>query len=296
MLLLFWRQLGLGSGEALGVRWYHSTACPPRCLFNATDGFSIINPFFSGVESSECSWVIVGESCNAIDVQNDYVLAGFESTGIYRFPVSAMLECNVESPADLSDLLEQSYTTSSGLLSNEIIAIEAQGDYLGVVTSSGLCWNKSEGSFVTYTTTSGRDVFISPYPNTYLAEGEDLKMKQGEVADFLTWDREWNLGREIRDIWVNTHEGADTVFVATASGAVMIRGDDLYDFSSTISGSLDLHTVAVEHDSHYDWGHLFTASLGEVNIINLTHKTLENTISYAPSGIVAFETQRIYSK
>lgn len=297
MLIFFWqRKLGLGSGDPLLVRWHHSADCPPRCLFGATAGFSVINPFLYNVDSRECSWALFDDdSCNAIDVHGTEVLAGSESSGIFKLPVHNINFCDVANPTNLTDALEQSYTMASGLLSNSIIAIESQYPYLGIVTSSGLCWNKNEGPFVTYTTESGKDVFISPGPRTYLADGNTLRVKSGEPSDFSSWDSEWDFGKTINDIWVTSQEGTDTVFLGTVSGAYAIRNTDIYDFSSVISGSLDIESIAVEHDSSYSWGHLFTMSSGAINVINLKHKQLEQAITYSGS-LVAFETQRIYSK
>jgi hypothetical protein len=297
MLLLFWRRaLRLNSGDPLLIRWHHSTLCPPRCIIGASQGFSIINPYLYDVYSRECSWALFdNDICTAVDVHGTEIMAGSAESGMFKLDLSEIIHCDVSSPEDLTGYLEDSYTTASGLLSDSIVSVESQFPYLGIVTSSGLCWNKNNSSFVTYTTESGKDVFISPGPVTYLADGNSLRKKIGEPADFSSWDNVWEFTEDINDIWVNQKDGIDSVFVGTVSGAYALRGSDLYSFAPVISGSKNIEKIAVEYDSGYDWGHLFTMSSGMINVINLKHKTNEQAIPYSWS-LVAFDTQRIYSK
>lgn len=297
MLLLFWNVTESIIGIPTNIRWYHQPGYPPRCICGAESGFSVINPYFASAANSECSYAVMGKKCNGTDVYINDIVIGTESDGLYKIDLDTVKtkSYSIDNPEDLISYVEE-FTTFSGLLSNEILAVEANGEYLGIVTSSGFCYGRAgEANYLNYVTESGKDCFVRSDNYVYLAEGNRI-LHRGSPTDFTSWDGEYNLDYDINDIWVTTSYGVDTLFVGTEGGPYVIRGGDIFDYTTIISGSKNIISLATEYDSKYDWGHLFTASSGVVNIINLKSNTLEQSISYEGSALFAIETQRLYSK
>ena len=296
MLLLFWNQT-LTIGTPSNIRWYHSSGYPPRCVVGAERGFSVINPYYSSDLELECVYALLNKKCTSTDVYDNNIVVGTATDGLLKtdWDYIKNITCNPDSPVDIS-LEVDSFTTFSGLLSDEIIALEANGDYLAVLTSTGLCLGKSGNEFyISYLTSSGADCFVKNNGCTYLAEGNRILVKENP-EDFYSWDNEYNLPYNINDLWVSSNESKDTLFVATENGAYIIKDNNIYDFTPVISGSKDILSIAVDYDAHYNWGHFFTISSDTLNIINLKNKSLEKTISYNENVLFAVETQRLYSK
>jgi hypothetical protein len=297
MLLLFWNQRAAGVGLITGVKWYHDPLYMPRFFCVGEQGMTFVNPYADPALSPECSYITHNTAFNDSTYYQGEVLAG-ATDGIFRldWDIVKSVDCDLTDPTDISSHVLSSYTVASGLLSNHVLAIDGMDDYLVVLTSSGISWKKGTDPFISGITTSGVDVCLTGGPRTYLADGDTVRLKIGDVVDFTSWDAEYNVGREITDLWVNQYLGVDTIFCATVSGMVMIEGDNQYDFSNTLSGSLELTSVATEYDSGFNWGHAFTAASGIVNIINLKHKTVENTVTYEGKAVLGVDTQRIYSR
>lgn len=298
MLLLFWGTTGLlSTGYPNNLSWRHSTGYPPRYLCSAETGLSIINPFHPEGVSPECSYAILDKTCVSSDVYDGNIVIGTASGGLYKVDWDYVIGkgCDINNPYDFSSDIE-GFTTFSGLLSNEIIEVEANGDYLGIVTSSGFCYGRAgESEYINYVTESGKDCFVRADNHVYFAEGNRI-LSKGSPGDFSSWDQEYNLSYEINDIWVASKEGVDTIFVGTEGGPYVIQGANTYDYSTVVSGSKNIVSVAVEYDSNYNWGHLFTAASGMVNIINLKSKEVETIIPYEGLVLFAVESQRLYSK
>jgi len=297
MLLLFWGAAGLLTGYPINLCWRHSTGYPPRYLCSAEMGLSIINPFHPEGVSPECSYALLEKKCIDSDVYDGNVIIGTEENGLYKIGWDYVIGkgCDVNNPYDFSSDIEN-FTTFSGLLASGIIAVEANGDYLGIVTSSGFCYGKQgETNYITYVTESGKDCFVKADDYVFLAEGNRILAKNSPT-DFVTWDQEYNFEYDINDIWVNSKEGVDTIFVGTEGGPYVIQGTSTFDYSTVVSGSKNVISVAVEYDSNYNWGHLFTSASGIVNIINLKSKEVETTIDYEGIVLFAAESQRLYSK
>jgi len=296
MLLLFWNLVGINIGLVTNIKWFHDHMYSPRFFCLAQEGMSIINPYADPNQRPECSFITSDVPLTDATYYNNNILIG-STTGVKSLGWDTIKRagCFLNNPEDLTIEVSESYNTSSGILSDEIIAIDSLNNYLAILTTSGLSWTSNE-SFVNYLTTSGSKVSMTNGPRTYLADGDTLRLKIGEISDFSSWDEEYYIGREITSLHVNQYNGIDTLFCATASGLVMIEGENIYDFSNTLSGSLELTSVATEYDSSFNWGHAFTGASGIVNIINLKHKTIENTIEYDGQPVLAVDYPRIYSR
>jgi hypothetical protein len=169
--------------------------------------------------------------------------------------------------------------------------MESNNDYLGVVTSSGFCYGKlGETGFLSYITVSGKDCYVCQDGRVFLAEGNRV-LEQAAPVDLVAWDREYGLGREINDIWVVEKDGIDTLFVATESGIAVFEKDGSFYF-----GTSDYSQIKAEVGTTINHGHVFAVRSEAVDIINLQHKQLENTITYSGIAILAYENKRIYSK
>jgi hypothetical protein len=293
MLLLFWKALGFLAGLPISIKWYHSPSYPPRCIIAGPEGASVANPFlYETATTNECAFATFGHQCNCADVYSGNLVLGTEDAGLYKLPWTSIIQesCNVLVPRNLSSLAE-TFVDFNGLLSNRVISIEANNEYLGVVTDAGFCYGKSgDADFITYSTESGKDCFVCQNGTAYFAEGDRILAK-GAPTDFTTWETEYNLGKDINDIWVVERDGIDTVFIATVSGlAVIEQGQEFY------YGDKNYSQIKAEVGSSFNHGHVFAVSSGTVDIINLQHKQLENTITYSGLAILAYENKRIYSK
>jgi hypothetical protein len=301
MLLLFWKALGLSVGEVGHIRWYHNTGYPPRYLCGAEFGLTIINPYLKLTDVfPECSFFMTPSKVISSCIFDASIIAGTMADGVYELSwnVVKQAQCPVMSPEDLSSHAYQSYTTLSGLPSNNIVAVDSLDSYLSILTSSGLYWKKSgTEDYLTCLTTDGRDVVITSGPTLYLAEKNQLRIKRGEPLDLVTWDETiLYTDSEINKIFVNTYNGIDTIFVATTSGLDVRDGAEYVNYYNVISGTKNLLSVVVEHDSRFDWGHAFTASSGGVNVVNLKSGEVENFLEFDGLAVSAVGYKRLYSK
>ena len=300
MLLLFWKALGLAVEEIYNVKWYHTSDSQPRYLCGAEKGLTIINPFLQWVEIPECSYFRTPSRVMSSCVFDGSLMAGTMYNGIYEISWNTIKSqgCVLTSPKDFSSQISLTYTTSSGLPSNEIISIDSQGSYLSILTSSGLYWKKSgTETFLTCLTTKGRDVFITEGPTLYLAESNQLRIKYGEPSDLDTWDTVISYtDSEINKIFVNSANGVDTIYLATTSGLDIREGSYYTNYYSVISGSKNLMALAVELDSHFGWGHVFVGSDDGLNVINLKSNESENYIKYNGLPVLSIGYDRFYSK
>lgn len=303
MLLLFWggtegfNGFSLTPGIPYNIRWYHSTGYPPRCICGTASGISIINPYYPQSLNMECSYALINKKCTGTDVYNNDLVIGTELDGLFKTDWATIKSKSMDigEAQDLTSFVQE-FTTFSGLLSNEIIAVEANGDYLGIVTSSGFCYGRpGEAEYLNYVTQSGKDCYVRSDNYVYFAEGNRILCKESP-GNFTTWEGEYNFPYDINDIWVTSKDDTDTIFVGTEGGPYVVRGNDTYDYTDIVVGSKNIISVSAEYDSTYNWGHLFTAAEGIINIINLKSKLLENSISYSGSTLFAAETQRLYSK
>jgi hypothetical protein len=254
-------------------------------------GLSIMNPYIVH-ESKECAYAVLEDQCNTADVYQDQVIIGTKTNGLFSLSWNTVKAagCAVDYPQDLTASIG-TFTTFSGLLSQNIIAMEANGDYLGVVTSSGFCYGKTgEGSFLAYLTESGKDCYVCPDGSAFLAEGNRV-LEQASPVDLVTWDREYNPGAEVNDIWVVQKDGINTLFAATESGIAVFEKDEEFYF-----GDLDYSQIKAEVGTTINHGHVFAVRSQAIDIINMQHKELENTIDYTGIALLICENKRIYSK
>lgn len=300
MLLLFWKALGIAVEEIYNVKWYHTAQSPPRYLCGAEKGLTVINPYMSWSEIPECSFFFTPSRVMDSCIFNGSLLAGTRYHGIYEVPWSYIgsLGCEVDFPKDISSQISLTYTTSSGLPSNEILAIDSQDPYLSILTSSGLYWKKSgTESFFTCLTTEGRDAFMTDAPALYFAESNQLRIKYGEPTDLESWDVTIPyLDSEINKIFVNRNNGTDTIFIATTSGLDIIEGSDTVSYYDVITGSKNLLSLAVELDSRVGWGHVFVGSSDGLNVVNLKSNESETYIEYGGLPVLSIGYDRFYSK
>mgnify|MGYP000870044863 CR=1 FL=1 len=300
MLLLFWKALGIAVEEIYNVKCYHTPQSPPRYLCGAEKGLTVINPYINWSEIPECSFFFTPSRVMGSCIFDGNLLAGTMYHGVYEVPWNYVMSrgCEVDSPKDISSQINLTYTTSSGLPSDEILTIDSQDQYLSVLTSSGLYWKKSgTESFLTCLTTEGRDVFMTDAPALYFAESNQLRIKYGEPVDLDTWDVTIPYSdSEINKIFVNSYNGVDTLFIATTSGLDVIEGSDTTSYYDVITGSKDLLSLAVELDSRMGWGHVFVGSAEGLNVINLKSNESETYIEYGGLPILSIGYDRFYSK
>ena len=142
MLLLFWRSLGIAVGEIHNIRWQHTATSPPRYLCGADEGLTIINPYLDTGEIPECSYFMTPTKVTCSCIFENNILAGTVSGGVYMLSWDIVEEsgCFAENPPNLSSNVSLSYTTASGLPSDDIISIDSFDPYLAILTSSGLYW------------------------------------------------------------------------------------------------------------------------------------------------------------
>ena len=300
MLLLFWKALGLIVEEIYNVRWYHTPESQPRYLCGAEKGLTVINPFLKWDDIPECSYFLTPSRVTSSCVYDGSLVAGTMYHGIYEIPWDTVKSygCALGSPTDLSTQTVLTYTTSSGLPSDEIISLDSQGSYLSILTSSGLYWKKSgTETFLTCLTTEGRDVFMTDGPTLYFAESNQLRIKYGEPVDLDTWDETISYtDSEINKIFVNSKNGVDTIYLATTSGLDIREGSNYLNYYDEISGSKNLMALAVELDSYFGWGHVFVGSDDGLNVINLKSNESENYIEYSGLPVLSIGYDRFYSK
>jgi hypothetical protein len=300
MLLLFWKVPGVEVGEVHNIRWYHKSDSPPRYLCGATEGLTIINPYLSVGYAPECSYFSTPSLVTGSCIFDNLLLAGTLSNGVYELSWDTVkqLGCPVLAPVDLSSNVNLSYTTSSGLPSNTIVSIDSLDPYLAILTSSGLYWKKSgTETYLTCLTAEGRDVFITPGPTLYMAESNQLRIKYGEPSELTSWDQVITYtDTQINKMFVNNYNGNDIIFLATTSGLDVRDGSNNINYYNVISGTKNLLSVAVEYDSRIDWGHVFVASSGGVNVLNLKSGEVENFLEFDGLPITSVGYQRLYSK
>ena len=298
MLLLFWKVVGVEVGVIRNIRWYHDESYSPRYLCGADQGLTILNPYIS-IDLPECSYFQTPAEVKGSCVFENYILAGTPS-GVYQISWDTVKQynCDVYSPQDLSSQSSLSYTTASGLLSDDIIALDALGPYLAIVTSSGLYWKKSgTGTYLNCPTIDGRDIYISAGPTIYFAESNQLRIKYGEPTDLSSWDRTISYpNQQINRISINTWNGQDVLFIATTSGLDIWQGDTLQTYYDVISGTKSLSSVVSELDSRLGWGHVFVSASGGVNILNLKSGLVEKYMDFNGIEIPAIGYPRLYSK
>ena len=230
MLLLFWKLAGVSVGQINRIVGYHGIDCPPRYFCSGESGLTIINPFLRIPDvTPECVFTITHTACTSSCWFQDEVLIGTQDR-VYRTPWSVVKShgCSPMSPVDITQSTYSSYSTASGLPSDNVLQINAWNNYLGILTDQGLYWeDRGTGSYLTCLTNSGNDVFISPGPNTYLAEGNQVNIKYGVPANFNSWDETILVNSAINQIWVSTRNSQDTLFIATASGLIVKSGNHL---------------------------------------------------------------------
>lgn len=292
MLLLFWNALDLlNAGPITSLSWYHTSDSPPRCLVTGEYGISVVNPYLN-YEYKECSYALVDQECVDADIYQGSLVFGALSGGLFQIPWSYVQSqlCDVGNPKNMTTQVGE-FTTFSGLLSETIIAIEANNDYIGIVTGSGLCYGKQgQTDFYTFSTESGKACYVCQDDMVYLAEGNRVLAKNSP-ADFSSWDREYNFGSEVNDVWVTEKDGIDTLFVATESGVQVVCGSSMETY-----GASNYSQVKAEVGTTFNKGHVFAVANNSVDIFNLQHKELEQSITYSGMVVVALENKRLYSK
>lgn len=293
MLLLFWNVYGLESiGFINNLKWFHSGDHPPRCFATGDLGVSVLNPYMA-YEKKECSYFTVDQKCVDADVFKGNVIFGTEGGGLYKTSWSGVRNsmCDVESPTDLSTNVE-TFTEFTGLLSQDIISVEANNDYLGVVTGSGLSYAvHGDSVYVNFTSTSGKSAFVTQDGSVFFAEGDRVLYKNTPAGSLTPWDSIYYLGAEVNDIWVSETGNLKTLFVATESGV-----HTFWESSSYSYGDANYSTVKAELGSTINQGHIFALTDSRVDIINMRLKELENSITYSGIPVVIIENKRLYSK
>lgn len=290
-MLLLLGQNTVTAGTIKNAKWLHLPGYAPRCLCGAENGFAVVNPYAYPVSANECISVIMDGTVNCMCYYDNEVLAG-TNTGIYSLDWSSYGHyADGGNPLDASDSLSLNYNTTNGLLSDQIISLDACNEYLVVVTSGGLSWKKSSGEFINYVTTSGHKAFVDSSPTTYLADGNTLRIKYGEPVSFDAWDTEIDLGESINDLWVSSN----VIFMATDIGISIWNSGSLYNYTA-VSGSLPLRRITGELDTTFDWGHIFVASSDCINIFNLKQKAIESHIDFNDSAVLCIDYPRIYSR
>jgi hypothetical protein len=299
MLLLFWKAQGIVVGEINNIRWHHESGYPPRYLCGAEEGLTVINPYLAIDDVPECCFFSTSSRVTGSCIYENLLLSGTVDNGVYELSWDSVkqAECLVTSPKDFSDDVVISYTTLSGLPSDSIVSIDSLDSYLAILTSSGLYWKKSgTESYLTCLTTEGRDIFISPGPTIYLAESNQLRIKYGEPLDLSSWDQVIPYtDSQINKMFINTYNGNDVIFLATTSGLDVRDGNNYINYYNVISGTKNLLSVAVEYDSRVDWGHVFVASSGGVNVLNLKSGEVETFLEFDGLPVYAVGYQRLYS-
>jgi hypothetical protein len=290
MLLLFWKALGLNTGSPLDVKWYHTSGWPPRCLVGCDSGLSITNPYMSQTHS-ECSYAYINKRCVSSDVYDGKIILGTESDGLYYLDLmQTMYSTNTNIPPDLASEVE-TFSDFSGLLSNNILKIEANNDYLGILTADGFSYGKKGTSdFINFSTTSGKDCFVCKSDYVYVAEGNRVFAKNAPT-DFVTWDRDYTLDQEINDIWVVEKDGINTLFVATENGLSIFEKDEIFQY-----GSKNYSQIKAEVGTTINQGHVFAVASNTVDIINMRTKSLESSTTYSGVATLGIENVRLYSK
>jgi hypothetical protein len=234
----------------------------------------------------------LNQQCNSSDVYLDELIIGTLDSGLLKINWNSVKAngCPIAEPVDLSGIVE-TFSTFGGLLSNNIISIEANNDYLGVVTAAGFCYGKlGKDYFSTYLTESGKDCFVCQDGRIFLAEGNRV-LEQSPPVGTVSWEREYNFEFEINDIWVTQKGEIPTLYVATQSGISIVESDQSFYY-----GSENYSQIKAEVGTTINHGHVFAVCSGVVDIINMQHRELENSIDYSGLAILAFENKRLYSK
>jgi hypothetical protein len=299
MLLLFWKALGSVVGEITSLYWYHTSEDPPRYLGGGDSGLTVINPYISLGSVPECCYFITPSVVNSSCIFQGEILAG-TSAGVYSLSWGNVRQagCDVINPIDLTADMALSYNTASGLPSDDVLRMDSLQDYLAIMTTSGLYWKKyGTEDYLVCPTVYGVDVCVAQGPTIYMAEQNQLCVKYGEPTDLSTWDLTIPFnGYQINKIFVNTYNGSDTVFIATTSGLAVWDGQSISNYYTMLSGSTNLLAVVAEFDARSDYGHVFVAASGGVNVLNLKNGLVENYLYFGESGIPAIGFPRFYSK
>jgi hypothetical protein len=272
MLLLFWKNLDLSIGIPTSIAWVSQRN---RSIVHSAAGFSVINQWIYPVDFMETSFGFTGDtSCST--VWNDMLLIG-TSAGVQQIPIGSVTFERHDDPIDLTQQMQPGFNTASGLLSDDIIAIDAYQDDLVVLTGSGMSLLTPSG-FLSWPTSSGSDVFLSPNGNLYLAEGNLVRSVVSNQTEPLIWETT-ELSHNILDLWVSSGD-QDTVFVATVSGVYTIQNKNVVHYGTILSGSGLINSVRPELGSSQNFGHFFaSAADGIVNVVNLKSGLVETTIS-----------------
>jgi hypothetical protein len=299
MLLLFWKLEGISVGQISRIKWYHGIDYPPRYFCSGENGLTIINPYLKHPDLvPECSFTLTPAPCTTSCWFDDEIIIGTQNQA-YRVPWAAIKdsECLITAPANVTTVTSPSYSTASGLPSDSILQMDAWSNYLSILTSAGLYWeNRGTGTTLTCLTNSGSDVFISPGPTLYLAQGTQVNIKRGEPVDLVRWDEVFYVDHLINQIWVTTHDDQDTLFIATTSGLVIKQGDQSETYLNVISGSKNIECICVEYDTTLKWGHVFTGSETGVNVINTSSGISETYLQFNGLPVMALGYERFYSK
>lgn len=242
--------------------------------------------------NQECSYAYLNKVCVSADIFDNKLLFGTAADGLFYLDWTATkaVGCDIENPTDITGSIE-TFSDFSGLLSNNILKIEANNGFLGVLTDSGFSYGKhGEPAYINYITESGKDCFVCKADFVYVAEGNRIVAK-ATPTDFTAWDTEYNLDQEVNDIWVVEKDGINTLFVATQSGVVVFEKDASFSY-----GSRNYSQIKAEVGTTINQGHIFAVSSNTVDIINMRTKLLDDTITYDGTAILGIENKRLYSK
>lgn len=292
MLLLFWKALGLNIGIPVDIKWYHSGG-PPLCLLSGENGLSVVNPYLYN-DTSECAYALLNKQCNTADVYQGDIIIGTQEDGLFNLSWSEVTArgCDVENPPDLAASVG-TFTTFSGLLSQNVISIEANGDHLAVVTNSGVCYGKQgDTDYSVYISSSGVRGYVTQDGELYFGEGNRVLYTGAVSGPSIAFEGNYQPGESVNDIWVTEKDGINTLFVATESGVAVYERDQEFTF-----GDSNYSQIKAEVGTTINVGHVFAVSDQTVDIINMRNKELENSITYSGGiVVVAIENKRLYSK
>ena len=287
MLLLFWNTRDkFRTGKLTSVYWYYDKIQSPWCFCSTSGGMDFIKPWYGS--KGYCSHILTNVPVSCVTLFDEKIIFGTLGSGIYAVNYSIVRD-NGCYDTNLSTKMYEFITTESGISSNNIVSIDANSNFLGVVTYSGLDWIKRDSdSIVNYPTTSGRDVVIGIDGSTFFADGSSLKIKYGQPTDYTIWDFEYTFSGSINKLRVNNN----CVFVGTEYGAYVVNPDSNVPICKMFNLGNNIVSIAIEQDSNCDWGHLFTATSDYVYFNNLKLYTTYSGV-FVKDEIVDIEFPRL---
>jgi hypothetical protein len=198
-------------------------------LFKTTSsGIEIYNSSYSGIGFISSGHVVFGYYFNAGHANDDYLYIGTNNSGIVRSPMSSIAS-GVYNNLSV-------YKQFPDILSNEVLDIHGNGDYICAITSSGVDEIKISTGDRYYTTVSGASRCFQTTSGIYYLVSGSLNAVYTLNSNWTTPDYFYNESTHPSLFNVNymydLHIKDGVIYLATNNGVIIIKEERGSEVSS----------------------------------------------------------------